>query len=173
VQNQQAPALPRLFMWAKKASQQHGRTERDRNRSADQPGQGRNGETGVSDLQRLIEAVEAGRDDSNLWRPALGDAGVIAMQAHHGSIDAAKRLHDALLPGWDYHLWNMGADGAGADVAHYDSNYGQNQDSAIAPNPGRAWLLAILWAVAEQNGTETRISEHWSEQLPGVNRKYD
>lgn len=46
----------------------------------------------------------------------------------------------------------------------------------------RGWIDGITHAkmqinyiesLEEQNGTKTRISEHWSEQLPGVNRKYD
>ena len=65
--------------------------------------------------------------------------------AMDGSLDAALRLHEALLPGWDYHLWNLGTDEAGADVAHHQ--HGQIQDSAISSNQARAWLLAILRAL--------------------------
>ena len=93
----------------------------------------------------LIQAVEVGQ-----WEPAsaravfgnLKDPYYIAYRAHNGSLDAAKALHDALLPGWMFRLSHSNAKvfpfNDTADVA---GQYG------MADNPARAWLLAILRAL--------------------------
>ena len=75
--------------------------------------------------------------------------------AYNGSLDAAKALHDSLLPGWPKNL-NF--------IEHIDGNvccmFGPIPDDAgkwdFAPkfdakaaNPARAWLLAILRAYRE------------------------
>jgi hypothetical protein len=112
------------------------------------------------DLEGLIEGVEGNwwPDKSDVQSFSRHCEGAIpddvralwvdAWGAYHGSLDAALRLHEALLPGWDYHLWNLGRDEAGADVAHHE--HGQQQDSAISSNQARAWLLAILRALAKR-----------------------
>lgn len=97
-------------------------------------------------LDDLIAAVEA-RD----WRDmttayiALGVNASLARSSYNGDLNAAKALHDALLPGWDYHIWNLGSDEAGVDVASQEK--GPMQDSVISVNPARAWLIAILRAL--------------------------
>ena len=105
-------------------------------------------------LRGLIEAVAAGRDDSEKWRPALGDHAFDGMTAFHGSLDAAKRLHDALLPGWrvgqigqahaapedtpdSWRVWIVAPDYLESTV----------QSEAECTSPARAWLLAILRAL--------------------------
>ena len=108
----------------------------------------------MTDIDALIEAVEAG----TLWQ------GEIMSQAHgdlidacfplwdddvgaweyvslamDGSLDAAKRLHDALLPGEGWEVWRLNPKEYGCNLP--------GRDSAFALDPARAWLLAILRAV--------------------------
>lgn len=63
-----------------------------------------------------------------------------ARKAFDGSLDAAKALHEEVLPGWDYCIDSeddgvaVFSDGINGVVAHND-------------NPARAWLLAIINAL--------------------------
>lgn len=96
----------------------------------------------MSDLDRLIDAVEEGDvtwgniaamsydcgPQIQPWRRTVGEA-------YHGSLDAAKALHDALLPGWNFTLQNEG-------FCYVHSERGEF--SGRAETPARAWLLAIL-----------------------------
>ena len=111
-------------------------------------------------LAELIAKVEAGEvvqaiDARALW-PEIGIWGEVC-QASQGSLDAAKALHDAVLPGWD---WDVGIF---ADVTpHFEASvtqhnaYGDVSFAAqgLANNPARAWLLAILRALHAQEAAE-------------------
>ena len=124
-------------------------------------------------LRGLIEAVERGEWPDGLWIPApfVGspEIGLGIEDAFHGSLDAAKRLHDALLPKWrvvirqrpddegggwfvrvesaDFHAvqWTAG-DHTTTDVLAGDEAIG------IAPEAARAFLLAILRALEGGEG---------------------
>ena len=101
-------------------------------------------------LAALIEAVEAG----TATRAAIEEMGFAALpkmvdgvncgSAYNGSIDAAKALHEALLPGWfvDIRWWTAMNGGAIAEVG--------NSHNGKSENPARAWLLAILRALAAE-----------------------
>ena len=107
----------------------------------------------MSDIRKLIEAVEGGEWWGDLPRPAELHTD-LCWKAFSGSLDAAKALHEALLPGWKKNLtFTEFADGSGAVTM-----FGPLADDAgkwdFAPkyearcnNPARAWLLAILRAV--------------------------
>jgi hypothetical protein len=100
-------------------------------------------------LDKLIAAVEAGelRGDFMPWiDPMDRTRGImpykfVAMPAaYNGSLDAAKALHEVLLPGWDYlisrhdaEMWQAGC-------------YPDTIAAQIEGNPARAWLLATLKA---------------------------
>ena len=103
-------------------------------------------------IAALIEAVEAGTADSGhfmtvfVWRDKLGlkANGAIVWDAYNGSLDAAKALHEALLPGI---MWVRSPNG---QFCLFDRNaeevsYSFEKDS----NTARAWLLAILRAKEE------------------------
>ena len=62
-----------------------------------------------------------------------------ALSAYDGSLDAAKALHEAVLPEWD---WVITPDGASVYSPHDNSPTDGDLD-----NPARAWLLAILRAL--------------------------
>jgi hypothetical protein len=67
--------------------------------------------------------------------------GETVCRAFHGSLDAAKALHDALLPGWEWHLGP-----SNAKVYPYNGSPLKSW-GGMADNPARAWLLAILRAL--------------------------
>lgn len=109
-------------------------------------------------LDALIEAVEAGRLSEvpfelsqmrrELWEPIV--------KANSGSLDAAKALHDALLPGWALERLNMWPGSNGTCLAALWGthevggkrwhNFSDGRVEALADTPARAWLLAILRA---------------------------
>ncbi|WP_395543229.1 hypothetical protein [Neotabrizicola sp. sgz301269] len=101
-------------------------------------------------LDRLIAAVDAGNaDDSPKGEWPLrrfleafpGSSGeyIRAADAYRGSLDAAKALHDALLPGWGFSVHEDSAE------VEDDHAVGPFYDH-IGGDPARAWLLAILRA---------------------------
>ena len=99
----------------------------------------------MNDLDNLIEAIEAGRDFGSLldsmpreWWPHI-------VGAYKGSLDAARALHDALLPGW----WWVKPDGhESGTIRVVGPDDGDCYPSAVGKNanPARAWLIAILKA---------------------------
>lgn len=107
----------------------------------------------MSDLDKLIEAVEAGGD--NAWH-GCGDVlglrnGMAFTSAYNGSLDAAKALHDALLPGWTRDV-DATAPECGITVTlHKPYSPHRSPDdmgtvSADMACEARAWLIAILKA---------------------------
>lgn len=125
-------------------------------------------------LKKLIEAVEAGSFDAkpgsakappfNKFMDSAEDAlprnvtgcNVLAWEAYHGSLDAAKALHDSLLPGWSANIWTMPDEDA--DVTLRPAIAGpiadQNRDiraEVSGDRPARAWLLAILKAKLQED----------------------
>lgn len=111
--------------------------------------------TDIAALDRLIEAVDAGTLGWNGIANACEIAGIglieaqIAASAYNGSLDAAKALHEALLPGWFPGL---------SQNIHTGIWFAWVQDkaqwhfSATDANPARAWLLAILSSHRAQIG---------------------
>jgi hypothetical protein len=109
--------------------------------------------TRAESLAELIALIEAGGGIS--WgyaagpaRTALGDLWHSAMEAYCGSIDAAKALHDAVLPGWGYCVKHFTNGQPRAAVAHYPYSAQYTE----ADSPARAWLLAILRAMHAMEG---------------------
>jgi hypothetical protein len=64
-----------------------------------------------------------------------------AISAHRGSLDAAKALHEAVLPGWGCEVCS----GWEVVLRQY-----HRKISAKHTSPARAWLLAILEALIAQ-----------------------
>lgn len=99
----------------------------------------------MSALIRLAEKVEAGTVGDGLNTSSVfGDnqTAMDAVDAYYGSLDAAKALHDAVLPGW---IGSFATDGF-AQVAKGGSVLTVMQSAHIDGQPARAWLLAILRA---------------------------
>lgn len=101
-------------------------------------------------LAALIEAVEMGEWWGDLPRPAELHTD-LCWKAFSGSLDAAKALHEALLPGWE---WDVASSDAAA-VFRGNALHGP-AELAAAANPARAWLLAILGALAAEGDDAQR-----------------
>jgi hypothetical protein len=97
----------------------------------------------MSALRQLIEAVEADWFDMDALSP---EHEVTAYHAFSGSLDAALRLHNALMPGW---AWDVCDDGE-AGVWTYDDRTDARIVGICRNNPARAWLLAVLRALEAQ-----------------------
>lgn len=93
-------------------------------------------------IAALIDAVEAGTDQLVLELSyQFGGNYVHVIDAFRGSLDAAKALHEALLPGWD---WDVASSNAAAVFkCHVITGPAELAASATT---ARAWLLAILRA---------------------------
>lgn len=98
----------------------------------------------MTDLDKLIDAVEAGVDPS-LW---IDSENLVYLYddihaASEGSLDSAKVLHEELLPGW--------FPGVSQNI-HSGYWYAWVQDkftshySSTEATPARAWLIAVLKA---------------------------
>lgn len=66
----------------------------------------------------------------------------LVSRSHAGSLDAAKALHEAVLPGWE---WTFYYDGECCvqDARAFSYAY----EKAESDNPARAWLIAIIRAL--------------------------
>ena len=70
--------------------------------------------------------------------------------AFNGSIDAAKALHEAVLPGWGWHVRQDEKDGSCHAHTLYPKFRVSPGGHTTESNPARAWLLAILEALIAQ-----------------------
>lgn len=101
----------------------------------------------MSDIRKLIEAVEDGVRlplDGSAYR-LIGDDWLHVFDAYNGSLDAAKALHEALLPD-DYWINWFDLDG----IVQIKNSEDDTFDGKAVPNPARAWLLSILKAYEAQ-----------------------
>lgn len=111
----------------------------------------------MTDLDKLIDAVEAGTASTMLFDQVLGGVfcerfgcgASVAEAAYFGSLDTAKALHDALLPGWAWTIQENGEQTVWPpnDIADQEWCADGITVSVEGMDPARAWLLAILRAV--------------------------
>ena len=97
-------------------------------------------------LQRLIERVETGERGPGLDTASVfgdGQTAMDAVDAFDGSLDAAKALHDALLPNW---VWWFEPFREIAFCGVYNPEISPLPFTSGDVCPARAWLLAILRA---------------------------
>ena len=100
----------------------------------------------MTDLDKLIAAVESvtlsGEPEYQvLAESAVGEEWLSVAESYNGSLDAALRLHEALLPGWEATVAMTGH----AGVMFWPTETAQN--AKVNGQPARAWLLAILRAL--------------------------
>lgn len=102
--------------------------------------------TAIEAIDRLIKAVKAGTGNVGpmAYEAGLRTENVYVFEAYNGSLDAAKALHEALLPGWD---WCVTKDGASVYSPDDNSPFDCDGKQTIQ---ARAWLLAILRAHRHQ-----------------------
>ena len=99
-------------------------------------------------LAELIAKVEAGDIAKapfwKVWVPEgqEGNLAYTAKQAASGSLDAAKALHEAVLPGWD---WEVASPDAAAVFSGHRISGPSFLD--VSQSSARAWLLATLRAL--------------------------
>ena len=109
-------------------------------------------------LEALLAKVEAGEcDHGSFLQKWASDGtysagcGVNAHKAYDGSLDAAKALHEAVLPdiGWEvYRTAKYPGMIPGSCTSPYKAIVGWGtQVSGHADNPARAWLIAVLRAL--------------------------
>jgi len=108
-------------------------------------------------LRELRKMVAAGAFPGDIFGSSFGPniAILTPYEAFSGSLDAAKELHERLLPGWSWRRpavpWEMDSvavqdpDWSGGDDED-EGGYAWFKGAAIN-NPARAWLLAILDAL--------------------------
>lgn len=94
---------------------------------------------------RVVALVEAGEWWGDLPRPDYLHTD-LCWKAFNGSLDAAKALHDAVLPDLLWDIW-CGTDMNGR--RYYGCNIA-TVDTAYHTDPARAWLIAILRALIAQ-----------------------
>jgi len=101
-------------------------------------------------LEALRDKVKAGEFDrwSVNGAPLTAPQKAFVTRAYHGSLDAAKALHDAVLPGWRYSITH----GPSGDAAVVAKRLGEQVDTLgfATDNPARAWLIAILSALISE-----------------------
>ncbi len=100
-------------------------------------------------LRELREKVAAGEFPAYMSNRDLGwDVAILTpYEAFSGSLDAAKALHEALLPGWGWSVSDTG------DVTLWPPGLIDEQNAGAVEvsgemAPARAWLLVILDALA-------------------------
>lgn len=120
-------------------------------------------------LQALLERVEAGDsrlailDAAGKWAHAYGNVGLYlyVTDAHFGSLDAAKALMGAVLPGWGYAVsadYFTGMRRSQARVSHLGLKYSAYiDDHSEIDRSARVLLICILRAlIATPADTEGR-----------------
>lgn len=106
----------------------------------------------MTDLDKLIELIENGQFSASIAMECLPHPYELsAMSAHDGSLDAAKALHDALLPTTNQYSIVADPTCIKASVHAWpnglrDANCAIEGEGWSECNPARAWIIAILKA---------------------------
>lgn len=115
-------------------------------------------------LADLIAKVEAGEErypfswaNEGYNTGDLFDSRDNVNRAYNGSLDAAKDLHEAVLPGWIVHDFSQNSRSMGWNIVlasksgTYSTSH-QGGNVGFCDSPARSWLLAILRAIHAQEG---------------------
>lgn len=117
----------------------------------------------MGDMRGLIEAVEYGNEAAAKLnaKQMMPNHAANMGRAFNGSLDAAKALHDALLPGW----WaTLRLSTRPMVTVGYLDAVSEGQDDSLA----RAWLLAILRALEEVDTPNTRAKIDSEDRKEGA-----
>ncbi len=114
--------------------------------------------TRIDALQELLAKVEAGDRGTGLNTISVFPEPKQAMycaDAFYGSLDAAKALHEAVLPGsdWFVHMHTAAPSVGRWHVTlrpHQNNHPRMREVGPIIGEPARAWLIAILSALIAQ-----------------------
>ena len=102
----------------------------------------------IEALQELLAKVEAGEKTLNVVPQWSKQETMDALRAANGSLDAAKALHEAVLPGWGFKSFHLAGEVFLRRTRSVDSHYGHSDG-----NPARAWLIAIIKALISTSET--------------------
>ena len=104
-------------------------------------------EVGYSDFSNAFPSVRSG--NGGPWDDHRSDC---AIKAYNGSLDAAKALQEAVLGGWRFHIASE-ANGNGFIVTVSSPDWGEYW-VGHAKEAARAWLIAVLKALIEQESKQ-------------------
>ena len=101
--------------------------------------------TALKDLLAKVAAGDfpMGRAADSIEGTGLDRYWSTGFDAFSGSLDAAKKLHEAVLPGWTWGLRDNGV----AQVRRWPTQNKTTVNAFVANNPARSWLIAILKAL--------------------------
>jgi len=104
-------------------------------------------------LEALLARVEAGAISTDEIMDAFGNGwdDIRVLAAFDGSLDAAKELHQALLPDCNQYTIDEGPSGCGAKIVIWPTGLLGELEmlfDGYDVTPSRAWLGAILRALA-------------------------
>ena len=115
--------------------------------------------TQLAALKEMAEKVEAGEKPPTsgfVDEPMGPNTWGHSVVAFHGSLDAAKELLAAVLPGWDARLYLM-SDNVWLYIPTRNGPPKMEVEESITGNLARAWLLAIIRAkIAELESEDGR-----------------
>jgi hypothetical protein len=103
-------------------------------------------------LTELLAKVKAGHgnDPSDYLCLMIVNDSIAARNAYNGDLNAAKSLHEAVLPDWRVtHAFGI----VSGEVAKFNLTHNEKPStyvSAKSDTPARAWLIAILTALIEE-----------------------
>lgn len=119
----------------------------------------------MTDLLKLAERIEAGELHGPFIRMVCCELSRYTSRditrrvmggALNGSLDEAKRLHDAVLPGWSYEI--MRCSHVISTVSAWDEAADMNTVPAAKgstqSNPAAAWVAALLRAKSVENNND-------------------
>jgi len=110
-------------------------------------------------LINLRDKVKAGGVSINFMDGAMDfSLWCWVSESFFGSMDAALSLHNAVLPGWAWSIYEE-------DNGEFRAMIGDRSDVKIyqeswAETPARAWLIAILNALIAQEASKTPHREN-------------
>lgn len=104
--------------------------------------------TQLEELEDLLHRIESNEHLSwrAFWCLSDDEPAIWAREAYDGSLDSAKKLHEAMLPGWE---WMLHDDGCAAVFVPSDIVGGRDRFAGNAADVARAWLIAIIDALIE------------------------
>ena len=109
----------------------------------------------MSELKELLVKVEADYLPSGTFCPMWCDRGLCqtAESAFCGSLDAAKELHEDLLPYWRWTLTDIPSADLRPPKSHAHLGHAF-AESTLSGYASRAWLIAILKALIAQEAAD-------------------
>ena len=129
----------------------------------------------MTNLEKLLKKVEAGyfmSAEYNCFMDFAENAFGVGFlgfgslwDAYNGSLDAAQRIHEAALPGWGATISVKERDDGFvrawvSENANHVAKARHSDCRAYKISPARAWLIAIIKALIEKEGSKNRMEKN-------------